>query len=939
MRKWKYVLGISLVMVYASVVEADVPDPVGVWYFDAGNPLAAAVGGDLELVGSHAVAEGMSPTDGAMQIDEGSYYRCPHGIAANGGGSNVNQWTLLIDFYYPAESLLDPPAGYIDLLQCDYTNISDSDWTIRGNPPGGIGISAVGYSDQYGYVADPNVWYRMVVPIDNGTRHDLFMDGNKIFAGIPQPIDDRFSLHPAVDPNGVALLFCAGNNQDGDDALIRVTTVAIWDRALSYGECKALREPGYTLYPPNAAPEVDAGANRSAELEEGGTVAIPLDATVIDDGPYEVLWEKLSGPNDVIFDDAAAEDTTATFTGAGTYILRLTADDGEFVESDTVSITVVPFEYTGPRVHWKFDEPWNGTTVEDSSGLYNHGTILDGPIGMASYLPGYINNGLDLNNGQDINSQNGDRVALNYVMTNSGTIATWMKPHALYNYNSVFDNSVQQDDWEMWIYSDSRLRFRVQADSYVTANLNNLTDGDVTNDWVHVAVTWDRTDDSSVRVEMYVNGQFIEADTGAWVEPGSTFFLGGGHPAQEAGYAQYDDFRMYARVLSACEISQIRWGGNTPPVVDAGPDLPDCWMDESGSVTRSIDATVTDLLECGGTEEDEYVVQWTKISGPNDIVIHSPDAEDTQITILAPGAYVLQLEADDGEHVGSDTMSIEVFPAGYTGLLVHWPLDDGQYDPVVTDVSGNDNDGTWVDGADGTTAMVPGRLGKAIHLQNGNDIATTGDYLSVPLVMADEGSIALWYQVFSLYDYVAIFDNQVEANDWEMWIYASGILRGRVQGGTEVSADLHALAPDGDARGDWFHMVFTWKRTSATTVDTQLYVNGDLIQQSSGPWVDPGTHFYIAGGNNGNEGSDGIYDDIRVYRHALFPGEVKLLASLSDYNKDRTVDLLDLKEMMNRWLTGSPGCDATPPFDYNMDCDVDMADYAQFAPYWLLGLE
>jgi hypothetical protein len=40
----------------------------------------------------------------------------------------------------------------------------------------------------------------------------------------------------------------------------------------------------------------------------------------------------------VIFDDTTAEDTWATFSEAGTYVLQLEADDGEMTDSDTVTI-------------------------------------------------------------------------------------------------------------------------------------------------------------------------------------------------------------------------------------------------------------------------------------------------------------------------------------------------------------------------------------------------------------------------------------------------------------------------------------------------------------------------------------------------------------------------------------------------------------------------
>jgi hypothetical protein len=42
----------------------------------------------------------------------------------------------------------------------------------------------------------------------------------------------------------------------------------------------------------------------------------------------------------VSFGDANAVDTTASFSSAGVYVLRLTADDGQLTASDDVTITV-----------------------------------------------------------------------------------------------------------------------------------------------------------------------------------------------------------------------------------------------------------------------------------------------------------------------------------------------------------------------------------------------------------------------------------------------------------------------------------------------------------------------------------------------------------------------------------------------------------------------
>ena len=92
----------------------------------------------------------------------------------------------------------------------------------------------------------------------------------------------------------------------------------------------------------NRPPQVNAGADQSVLL--GATVT--LNATVTDDGrpdtPGEVstTWTVQSGPGTVVFADAAAVDTTATFSAVGTYVLRLSASDGSLTATDEVTVEV-----------------------------------------------------------------------------------------------------------------------------------------------------------------------------------------------------------------------------------------------------------------------------------------------------------------------------------------------------------------------------------------------------------------------------------------------------------------------------------------------------------------------------------------------------------------------------------------------------------------------
>jgi glucose/arabinose dehydrogenase len=97
-------------------------------------------------------------------------------------------------------------------------------------------------------------------------------------------------------------------------------------------------------------PVVNAGPDQAITWPAS---QVALDATVTDDGlpdPPGALtyaWTQVGGPAGVTFGTPGAEDTTATFPGAGTYTLRLTADDGEFLGTDDVVVTVNP---PGPAV-------------------------------------------------------------------------------------------------------------------------------------------------------------------------------------------------------------------------------------------------------------------------------------------------------------------------------------------------------------------------------------------------------------------------------------------------------------------------------------------------------------------------------------------------------------------------------------------------------------
>ncbi len=155
--------------------------------------------------GNAGGAGGSNPT-----TDAWGGYKMFHGAAANGGGTNVNQYTLIFDVLYPTES----DQSWRAILQASTTATTgedDSEYYI--NLANGIGISG----DYYGSVT-PNVWHRLAIAVDMAGPGpnpvvEKFVDGVKAEeqTGGLDSRDGRFSLNPTL-----SLLFAENNGYNND---------------------------------------------------------------------------------------------------------------------------------------------------------------------------------------------------------------------------------------------------------------------------------------------------------------------------------------------------------------------------------------------------------------------------------------------------------------------------------------------------------------------------------------------------------------------------------------------------------------------------------------------------------------------------------------------------------------------------------------------------
>ncbi len=229
-------------------------------------------------------------------------------------------------------------------------------------------------------------------------------------------------------------------------------------------------------------------------------------------------------------------------------------------------------------------------------------------------------------------------------------------------------------------------------------------------------------------------------------------------------------------------------------------------------------------------------------------------------------------------------------------------------------------DGTLLDTPGVNDSLFgPGSVGQGLNLRENPDATSGGDAVSVDYVLTETGTIVLDYTVDKFYNYQSLWTNSADANDWEMWIYDTGVLRGRVDADGPVSLDLNTVG----GLDETYQVAFTWQR-EGDTVSVELYVDGEFREAATGGWIEPGATFFIGGGDGGNDYAAGIFDEFKIYDVALGAGELLYLYTsgemLGDFNGNGMLDSDDLDLM----AAGMVANDAT--YDVNGDGNIDVDD-------------
>lgn len=263
--------------------------PTGQWDFDSGN-LNATVGSPLNYIDTPTqtgtqfgttTALGIPNINGVvanvMKFPSGTNnmgYLMPAPANPNGGGSTVNEWTLIMDLLYPAASdaidrpLINTDGGGSELVAGPDFIVSASDGI--GSPPSG----------PYSGSIQPNTWYRVGISV-TASSVSLYINGEQVYTGAGAGQDNRFAL----SAGGNTPIFSTPTNIA---AIGYVNSIQLRDVALNAGQMLALGGPSASGVPQTIPPVPAFIQSRTPAVNSSGVAPQPSIDVVLNQGDTTV---------------------------------------------------------------------------------------------------------------------------------------------------------------------------------------------------------------------------------------------------------------------------------------------------------------------------------------------------------------------------------------------------------------------------------------------------------------------------------------------------------------------------------------------------------------------------------------------------------------------------------------------------------------------------
>jgi len=275
----------------------------GQWDFND-RSLKATVGTDLQYLGDTATnttfktVEVNGANGNVMQFpaaDATQGYLMFHGAKPNGGGTNVNVYTLVLDLLWPAES----SGAFRALFNSDTNNATDAIMFV--NPDDAIRVN----NDYAGQML-PDTWYRLALSFDLTTNTvTKYLNGTLVGTQtLDVGVDSQYSLGPAL------LLF---TTKEAETRLGLVDRIQFYSQALTEDQVKALGSPVGDGGPPIAEDvKIETiqktGTDVIITVSGGGTLQLQHQTKLTD-----TTWQDIGQPNSTGTFTVPATDATGFF--------------------------------------------------------------------------------------------------------------------------------------------------------------------------------------------------------------------------------------------------------------------------------------------------------------------------------------------------------------------------------------------------------------------------------------------------------------------------------------------------------------------------------------------------------------------------------------------------------------------------------------------------